>query len=149
MWRIRKSTLVLDIAKGTAAVLAARAFGPDMAAVAMVAVVLGHVFPPWLGFNGGKGVATSAGALLAYQWPVGLAVGATWLAVALVTRYYSLAAIVATVLAPLYAWLLTRATEPTVTVALIALLVLERHRANIIRLARGEESRISLGKRGS
>jgi acyl phosphate:glycerol-3-phosphate acyltransferase len=141
------AVLILDAAKGAAAVLAARAMGPDMAAVATLAVVLGHIFPPWLGFNGGKGVATSAGALLAYHWPVGLAVCATWLVVAFVTRYSSLAAIVATVLAPLYAWLLTHAIGPTVVVALVALLVLERHRDNIGRLARGEESRISLGKR--
>jgi acyl phosphate:glycerol-3-phosphate acyltransferase len=141
------AVLLLDATKGAAAVLAARAMGPDMAAVATLAVVLGHIFPPWLGFNGGKGVATSAGALLAYHWPVGLAVCATWLVVAFVTRYSSLAAIVATVLAPLYAWLLTHAIGPTVVVALVALLVLERHRDNIGRLARGEESRISLGKR--
>ncbi len=77
------ATLLLDAGKGAVAVLVARRFGPEMAAVAAICAVLGHIFPVWLGFKGGKGVATTAGVLLAYAWPVGLAALATWLAVAI------------------------------------------------------------------
>jgi glycerol-3-phosphate acyltransferase PlsY len=102
----------------------------------------------WLRFRGGKGVATAAGALLAYQWPIGLACGATWLAIVLVTRYSSLAAIVACVLAPLYTWLFTHDALATAAVTIVVLLILERHRGNALRLVRGEESRIHLGGSG-
>ena len=139
-------TLLLDGGKGAVAVLLARAWGAELATVAALAAVVGHMFPPWLGFNGGKGVATSAGALLALAWPVGLASGATWLLVAAVTRYSSLAAIVAAVLAPLYAWLVTGAGSISAATFAIALLVLVRHRDNALRLIRGEESRIALGR---
>ena len=142
-------TLLLDAGKGAAAVLLARSFGPDSAALAALAVVIGHMFPLWLGFKGGKGVAPAGGALLAYVPLVGVAAGATWLAVVLATRYSSLAAIVATLLAPLYAWLVTRDAGATATVLAIALLVLWRHRANMQRLVRGEESRITLGRHGA
>jgi glycerol-3-phosphate acyltransferase PlsY len=138
-------TLLLDAGKGAVAVLVAERFGPDIAALAAVAAVIGHLFPVWLGFNGGKGVATAGGVLLAYLWPVGLAAGATWLAVAVLTRYSSLAAIVACVLAPVYALLLGAPELPRVTVLIVALLVLARHAANMRRLVRGEESRIRLG----
>ena len=143
------ATVLLDGGKGALAVLLARIWGPEMAALAAVCAVAGHVFPVWLRFKGGKGVATAAGALLAFQWPVGLACGATWLATALLTRYSSLAAIVAVLLAPLYAWLITQQTLPTAAVAIVALLVLERHRDNARRLLRGEESRITLGGKGA
>jgi glycerol-3-phosphate acyltransferase PlsY len=139
-------TLLLDAGKGALAVLVARRFGAELAALAAVAVVIGHIFPVWLGFNGGKGVATTAGALLAYAWPVGLAALATWLAIALVTRYSSLAALGAAVLAPLYAWLFTGDGMMTATIFMIALLVVLRHHDNIRRLLRGEESRITLGR---
>ena len=138
-------TLLLDAGKGAVAVLVAERFGPDMAALAAVAVVVGHLFPVWLGFSGGKGVATAAGVLLAYLWPVALAAGATWLAIAVVTRYSSLAAIIACVLAPLYALLLGAPAQAATTVLVLALLVLSRHGANMRRLLRGEESRIGLG----
>jgi glycerol-3-phosphate acyltransferase PlsY len=138
-------TMLLDAAKGAVAVLVARRYGTDMAALAAVSSVVGHMFPPWLGFKGGKGVATAGGALVAYVWPVALAAGATWLAIVVLTRYSSLAAIVAAVTAPVYALLLTHAGRPTVTVLVICVLVLLRHHANIVRLARGEESRVSLG----
>jgi acyl phosphate:glycerol-3-phosphate acyltransferase len=140
------ATLLLDGGKGALAVLTARRFGADLAALAALAAVMGHVFPVWLRFDGGKGVATAAGALLGLAWPAGLAAGATWLAAVIATRYSSLAAIIAAVLAPLYAWLATRDWRLTATVLVIALLVLARHHANIARLIRGEESRIRLGK---
>jgi glycerol-3-phosphate acyltransferase PlsY len=143
------ATVLLDGGKGAVAVLLARAWGAEMEALAAIFATLGHVFPLWLRFKGGKGVATSAGALLVYQWPVGLACGATWIATALLTRYSSLAAIVAVLLAPLYAWLVTHEALPTATVTIVALLVLERHRGNALRLLRGEESRINLGKKGA
>jgi len=139
-------TLLLDCGKGAAAVLLARAWGAELAAVAALAAVIGHMFPPWLGFNGGKGVATSAGALLALAWPVGLACGATWLLVAALTRYSSLAAILAAALAPVYAWLVTGDGTVSAVALAIALLVLIRHRDNALRLIRGEESRIGFGR---
>ena len=117
-----------------------------MAAYAAGFAFLGHLFPVWLGFKGGKGVATSLGILLAYAWPVGLAAAATWLAVAWLTRYSSLAALAAAVLAPVYAWLFTREFQPTEVVAFLAVLIVLRHHANIRRLIAGRESRIRLGK---
>lgn len=140
--RIAALTLLLDAVKGALVVLIARSFGPEMTAACAIAVVVGHVFPVWLRFNGGKGVATTAGVLLAYAWPVGLAVLGTWLAVVLVTRYSSVAALTAAVLAPVYAWLLNGRDLMTATILLIVLLVVLRHRGNIERLIRGEETRI-------
>jgi glycerol-3-phosphate acyltransferase PlsY len=139
-------TLLLDLAKGAAAVLIARRFGPDMAALAAVFVFLGHLYPVWLGFKGGKGVATAGGIVLAYAWPVGLAALATWLAVAVATRYSSLAALTACALAPLYAWLITRDMRTTEVILALAVIVILRHHANIRRLLKGEESRIRLSK---
>jgi acyl phosphate:glycerol-3-phosphate acyltransferase len=139
-------TMLLDLAKGAVAVLIARRFGPDMAAVAAVFVFLGHLYPVWLGFKGGKGVATAGGIVIAYAWPVGLAALATWLAVAVATRYSSLAALTACALAPLYAWLLTRDMRTTEVILVLAVIVILRHHANIRRLLRGEESRIRLSK---
>jgi acyl phosphate:glycerol-3-phosphate acyltransferase len=139
-------TLVLDAGKGAVAVLLGANFGPDMAAVAAAFAFLGHLFPVWLGFKGGKGVATAGGILLAYAWPVALAGVATWLIIAVTTRYSSLAAIVAAALAPVYAWFLTREFQPTEVVLFLALVILFRHHANVRRLIRGEESKIKLGK---
>ena len=139
-------TVLLDGGKGAVAVLIAEQFGPDMAAYAAAFVFLGHLFPVWLGFKGGKGVATAGGVVLAYAWPVGLAAAATWLLIAVLTRYSSLAALVAALLSPLYAWLLTREIQPTEVVAFLALVIILRHHANIRRLFRGEESKIRLGK---
>ncbi|HXE17283.1 MAG TPA: glycerol-3-phosphate 1-O-acyltransferase PlsY [Stellaceae bacterium] len=141
------ATLLLDMAKGVAAVLVLAYWGPAAAAVAAIAVFLGHLFPVWLGFRGGKGVATAGGVILAYLWPAGLAVLATWLIVAVITRYSSLAAVTASVLAPVYAWFAAKEWLPTIVVLILAALVLIRHADNIRRLLRGEESRISLGAR--
>jgi glycerol-3-phosphate acyltransferase PlsY len=139
-------TLLLDAGKGAAAVLIAAQFGPDMAALAAGASFLGHVFPVWLGFKGGKGVATAGGILVAYAWPVGLAALGTWLLVAVVTRYSSLAALITALLAPLYAWLITREFQPTEVVLFLALVILLRHATNIRRLLSGNESKIRLSK---
>jgi glycerol-3-phosphate acyltransferase PlsY len=141
-------TLLLDGAKGAAAVPLAMLFGPalPMAAIGAVAAVLGHLFPPWLGFRGGKGVATTLGALLALAWPVGLLVCATWLVAAFLFRYSSLAALIAAVLAPVYAYLL--GLEPIFVwcIALLAVMVVLRHHENIRRLLAGTESKIRLKK---
>jgi glycerol-3-phosphate acyltransferase PlsY len=139
-------TMLLDIGKGAAAVLIAQRFGPDMMALAAIFVFIGHLFPVWLRFKGGKGVATAGGIVIAYAWPVGLVAFATWLVVAVATRYSSLAALTACALAPVYAWLITRQMQPTEVVLVLAVIVIARHHANIRRLLRGEESRIRLSK---
>jgi acyl phosphate:glycerol-3-phosphate acyltransferase len=144
--RLAALTLLLDGGKGALAVLVAQQFGPDMAAIAASFAFLGHLFPIWLRFRGGKGVATSGGILLAYAWPVGLAALATWLAVAASTRYSSLAALTAAALAPVYAWFLTKEIQPTEVVLFLGVVVILRHYANIHRLMRGEESKIRLSK---
>jgi glycerol-3-phosphate acyltransferase PlsY len=138
-------TLLLDAAKGAVAVLAGARFGPDMAAIAGAAVFLGHLFPIWLGFKGGKGVATAGGVLLAIAWPVGLIAAAAWLAVALVLRYSSAAALAACAAAVLFGWLLTDPQRAEL-ITLVAVLVVLRHHGNIRRLLRGEESKIKLSK---
>ena len=141
-------TLLLDGGKGAAAVLVAAAFAPDnpaLAAIAGVAAVLGHLFPVWLGFRGGKGVATTFGTLLALAWPVGALACATWLTVAAVTRLSSLAALISIALAPVYAGFLAGTAE-TVAAACLALLVWVRHHENIRRLLAGQEPRIGARK---
>jgi acyl phosphate:glycerol-3-phosphate acyltransferase len=141
------ATVLLDGAKGGVAVLTAQRLGADLAAAAALASLLGHLFPVWLGFKGGKGVATAGGVLLAYAWPAGLAAAATWLLVAILTRYSSVAALTTAVLAPAYVWLLAGGQiEPTIVVAVIAVLVILRHHANIGRLLRGTEGKIALSR---
>ena len=105
------------------------------------AAFLGHLFPVWLRFKGGKGVATFFGTLLAAAWPVGLAAGATWLAAAFLTRISSMGALVAALLAPVYALLLGRPVIAALA-ALMAVLIYIRHAPNIRRLLKGEEPRI-------
>lgn len=137
-------TLAGDAGKGWAAVLAARALEVTDGVLAMVALAafLGHVFPVWLRFRGGKGVATAAGVLIALDWRLGLAILVVWLTIAAVTRYSSLAAIVAALAAPCAAWYLFGAGPVLAAVAAMAVVLIARHRANIVKLARGEESRI-------
>jgi acyl phosphate:glycerol-3-phosphate acyltransferase len=139
-------TLALDAGKGAVAVLAAAAMGANMAAVAAICVVLGHIFPVWLKFKGGKGVATAAGVLLAYVPPVGVAALAVWIAVAAIFRYSSLAALTAAASLPLWIWLFDVRDPETAAVALaLAVIVILRHFANIGRLLRGTEAKIRLG----
>ncbi|HSM96746.1 MAG TPA: glycerol-3-phosphate 1-O-acyltransferase PlsY [Rhizomicrobium sp.] len=140
------ATLICDAAKGVAAVLIAWHFwGHDAAAVAAIGAILGHLFPVWLGFKGGKGVATSLGVLLALYWPVALASLATWLVVAVASRISSLSALVAAVAAPVYMFLWGE-QEFAVATLIIALLVLVAHRDNIKRLIAGTEPRIGKSK---
>ena len=137
-------TLVGDILKGVVPVLVARAADLPPGAVALVglAAFLGHLYPAFFGFRGGKGVATALGVLLAMEPYLGAAVLATWIVVAGVSRYSSLAALVASVLAPGYAWVLSGDRGVVGAVALMAVLLVWRHRANIRRLVAGEEGRI-------
>jgi acyl phosphate:glycerol-3-phosphate acyltransferase len=135
-------TLILDAAKGAAAVLLARALGAeDAAQAAGLAAFLGHLYPVWLGFRGGKGVATFLGVFLALAWPVGLALCATWLAVAFASRYSSLAALVAAGSAPV--WLIVLGVPSALGLSIVMLAFLHyRHRANVARLRAGTEPRI-------
>ncbi len=135
-------TLILDAGKGAAAVLLARSLvGEDAAQVAGFAAFLGHCFPIYLRFRGGKGVATFLGTLLALSFPVGAAACLTWLATAATFRYSSLAALMAALMSPVFAWGFGRGDLVALAAAL-ALLVWIRHHANIVRLLSGTEPRI-------
>jgi glycerol-3-phosphate acyltransferase PlsY len=139
-------TLLFDLAKGWAAVVIGQAWGGDAALAAAGCVVIGHMFPIWLGFRGGKGAATALGVVIALAWPVAVTAAAVWLATVLLLRYSSLAALAATVAAAGLAPLLADGASAAV-IAAIALLIVLRHHANIRRLIAGTESRISLTKR--
>jgi len=135
-------TLLLDGGKGAIAVLVGRAFlGPDIAILAGAGAFLGHLFPIWLGFRGGKGVATAFGLYLALYWPVGLMAVGTWLIVAAISRYSSLSALAAAVLAPLYFFIAER-YQMAQFAGFIAILIVVSHRQNIARLLRGTELKI-------
>ncbi|MCV2863919.1 glycerol-3-phosphate 1-O-acyltransferase PlsY [Defluviimonas sp. WL0075] len=136
------ATLLLDGGKGAVAVLIARAFaGEDAAQMAGLSAFLGHLYPVWLGFKGGKGVATFLGTVIALAWPVGLAACATWLTAAVVTRRSSLGALVAAALCVLWAPLLGHGSL-VILIAILAVLVFWRHRSNIARIIAGEEPKI-------
>jgi glycerol-3-phosphate acyltransferase PlsY len=136
------ATLLCDGAKGAAAVLIARQLLPPGAeTVAAAGAVLGHIFPVWLRFKGGKGVATFLGISLALYWLAGLAVAATWLLMALGLRISSLSALIAVALAPFFFWLTGHGAYAPV-LALLALLIVIMHHANIRRLLNGTEPRI-------
>jgi acyl phosphate:glycerol-3-phosphate acyltransferase len=138
-------TLLLDLAKGAAAVIIARGWGAEAALIAAGGAVLGHMFPVWLGFRGGKGVATALGVLLALASALAVVAALVWFATALVFRYSSLAALVAAVGTAILAPFLVDGRTAAV-VACIALLIIVRHHANIRRLLSGSESRISFTK---
>ena len=140
-------TLLLDAAKGTIAVLVGYQLGA-LGGVAILASLLaglgaflGHIFPVWLGFKGGKGVATYIGVLIGLDWRIAIAFCAVWLAVAVFTRYSSLSALIAALLAPVGLWAIGDTPTAMLTVILSALLIY-KHRANIRRLAAGEEPKI-------
>ena len=141
-------TLLLDLLKGLAPVLIAERLGGEVAAFAAGAAVLGHCFPVWLGFKGGKGVATNAGVAFGLAWPVGLAYAFVWLSVLAIFRISSLAGMAAVVAAaaaaPLFGY-----PQFFPVLAAIALLIIYLHRANIARLAKGEEPRVGGSKDGA
>ena len=136
------ATLLADALKGTLSVLIVGYFGGrELALLAAAGAFLGHLFPVWLGFKGGKGVAIYIGLLAPLAWPVALAFCAIWLALAVLTRYSSLAALVASAAAPVLLWILGMTNEAALF-ALLTLLIWIMHRANIARLLRGTESKI-------
>jgi glycerol-3-phosphate acyltransferase PlsY len=137
-------TLLGDVLKGAVPVLVARALAvePTVLALVMLAAFVGHVFPVFHGFKGGKGVATAFGALIAVNLWVGLLLIASWLVVALATRYSSLSAITSSLLAPFYIWWLTESPVLTVATVATAALLLWRHRSNIRKLIAGTETKI-------
>lgn len=136
------ATLLLDSGKGAIAVLLARHFGGETAAIlAGGAAFLGHCFPIWLRFKGGKGVATFLGTVIALNWPLGLIACATWALTAAITRISSLSALLAAALAPVFACGLGR-TDIAAVAAFMAVLIFIRHHANISRLLAGTEPRI-------
>jgi glycerol-3-phosphate acyltransferase PlsY len=135
------ATLTCDGGKGAIAFLVARTYGDELAVIAGIAAFLGHVFPVWLKFYGGKGVATFVGLVLAFDWRVGLLAAGTWLAVAALWRISSLSALIAGAAAPIYFALLDRNLFAVVAL-LLAILMVITHRENIKRLLRGQEPRI-------
>ena len=135
-------TLVFDAGKGAVAVLAARQFAAeDAVQLAALMAFVGHCFPVWLGFRGGKGVATYLGILLALVWPMGLAACAIWLATAVITRFSSLAALVAAGVLPIV-MVATGFAQTAVLAVQLALLIYARHWGNIQRLLAGTEGKI-------
>ncbi|CCV14064.1 glycerol-3-phosphate 1-O-acyltransferase PlsY [Mesorhizobium sp. STM 4661] len=135
------ATLVLDALKGTAAVLIAGRFAPELGLWAGLGAFLGHLFPVWLGFKGGKGVATYLGVLIALAWQVALIFAVVWLAIALLARYSSLAALTAAIVVPIALYFLS---TPQIAglLAVMSLIVIIKHRANISRLLAGTEGKI-------
>jgi glycerol-3-phosphate acyltransferase PlsY len=135
-------TLVCDALKGTAAVLIAFHFGgQDLAVLAALGAFLGHLFPVWLRFNGGKGVATYIGLLIAFAWQAALAFGVVWLVVAALTRYSSLAGLLASVASVLFLWWDGYLQEAQLF-ALLTVLIWVKHHQNVRRLVAGTESKI-------
>jgi glycerol-3-phosphate acyltransferase PlsY len=140
------ATLLLDAGKGGIAVLIARALlAEDAAQLAGLASFLGHLFPVWLGFRGGKGVATFLGILLALAWPVGLAACASWLAGALLSRISSVGALVAAAVTPVWLVVLGE-SRMLVLIVLLGILVIVRHASNISRIRAGTEPKIGQKK---
>ncbi len=138
---VAAGTFLGDMGKGALAVLLAAQFGPDMAIIAGFGALVGHLFPVWLKFKGGKGISTYIGILLALAWPVGLLFCATWLAVTLTFRISSLSALVASLLSPVYFAWFDRWQMVELSVVLV-FLVFIAHRENIARLLAGTEPRI-------
>ncbi|MEO6982105.1 MAG: glycerol-3-phosphate 1-O-acyltransferase PlsY [Edaphobacter sp.] len=145
------ATLLLDCGKAFLAVEIARLIAPgnyDLAVVAAVAAILGHVYPVWLGFHGGKGVASALGVFLALNWPCGVAIFTVFLIVFAITRYVSLASIIGSASLPLFAMYFVRWRSPIAIAGFlfIPLLIIVKHNANIRRLIAGTENRFGAKK---
>ncbi|QCI68584.1 glycerol-3-phosphate 1-O-acyltransferase PlsY [Phreatobacter stygius] len=154
--KLAAATLLLDALKATAAVLIAARFGPQAALIAGIGAFLGHIFPVWLGFKGGKGVATFLGLLLGLYWPAFLVFALTWLAMAYAFRFSSLAALVASLVAPAFLIALAKlpglqallplpfgsALQMGVATLAVAAAIWAKHHENIAKLMAGTESRI-------
>jgi glycerol-3-phosphate acyltransferase PlsY len=139
--KLAAATLLLDALKGLAPALAFNLmWGPLPATAAAAGAVLGHMFPPWLGFKGGKGMATALGVLVGLSWPVGVIASALWLLFAGLFRYSSLATLLSLLGAAIASWYFVPAVAPVI--GLLAVLVLIRHHANIRRLLSGTEPKI-------
>ena len=137
------ATLVLDALKGTLAVgIAYYFFGATVALFAAIGAFIGHLYPVWIAFRGGKGVATFLGCLIGTAWPAALVFVLAWLAIAALTRYSSAAALTGSVLAPLAFFLWLGRPDAGLVFALLAALLWVKHRANIERLLNGTETRI-------
>ncbi len=143
-------TLLGDLVKGLIPLLVARLLTADALVLAAVgfAAFLGHLYPVFFGFRGGKGVATALGVLLGLAWPVALAALGTWLAMAALFRYSSLSALAAAAMAPIYMWQLNGTREFVTMSALLSVLLIWRHRSNIRNLLAGRESKIGKKKQG-
>lgn len=140
-------TLLGDMLKGTVAVLVASRYGgPDPAVIAGFGAFIGHLFPVWLRFRGGKGVATYLGVLLGLYWPAALAFAAIWIAVAVVTRYSSASALVASLATPFLLWFVFDRAQVAELMALLSVILWAKHHENIGRLLKGTEGRI--GQKG-
>ena len=143
--KIAALTLLADAAKGAIPILIMKALGGETAGlIAGLAAFAGHLFPVWLGFKGGKGVATNIGILFGLYWPLGVIFLAVWLGMAFVFRISSLSALTASALSPLWAWLLDKPSF-VLPLVLIGVLIWIMHRENIARLLKGEEGKIKLG----
>ena len=143
--RLAVATLLLDAGKGAAGVLIGGLFAPEAALLGAVAVAVGHMFPVWLGFKGGKGVATGWGAMTALAWPSGLIAIVVWIAAVAGFRISSMGALVTALLAPLHVWYFTGPWTAGAA-AIVSALIWIRHHQNIGRLLRGEEPRIGQKK---
>lgn len=141
-------TLLGDVMKGVIPVLAAKGCGFDAIGLSLIAFAAfaGHLYPIFFRFQGGKGVATAFGCLVALSWPLGLTLASTWLIIAILFRYSSLAALVSALLAPFYAWYFTSPIY-TVATSVIGALLIYRHHKNIQNLITGKESKIGAKKR--
>jgi len=139
--RLAAATLLLDMAKGTAAVLIAGRYGTEPAIAAGLGAFIGHLFPVWLGFKGGKGVATYIGVLAGLIWQAALLFGVVWVVVAFAMRYSSLSALTACVVVPIALYFMGR-TDLAILFAFLSVIVFIKHHANIARLLAGTEGKI-------
>ncbi|MHC1549169.1 glycerol-3-phosphate 1-O-acyltransferase PlsY [Phyllobacterium sp. K27] len=143
--KLAAATLILDMLKGTAAVLVAGIIGPEAAIAAGLGAFLGHIFPVWLKFKGGKGVATYLGVLLGLFWQGALIFAAVWLLIAFATRYSSLAALLAAIVTPIALYFIG-VHQIAFLFFILTIIVFFKHRANIQRLVSGTEGRIGSKK---